>query len=444
MKNKIKNLSLAVALTAISSVSLHAAPPIPAVTVTVEGNTVTAFWNPVIGATGYNLYAAPTPSYSPISKIPMGTETDISVTLAVGDAWAIAVTSEDASGESAYSNIETFTVKSADPADATASRSAIISGTAYNVILATYEELATRASVLANAAAALQFDSSDSNLLTAQNAWRDARNPWEQSEGFLFGPVDTQGLDPALDSWPVNRTDLDAVLSSGNSLTVEFVSALDDTLHGFHTIEYLLFGAANDKTASQLTSREKEYLAASTTLFKNHAEALANAWRSTGENYVNNFATAGQSGSSFVSEEAALQELVNGMIGIVDEVGNGKIADPYSQTSTELVESQFSFNSLLDFENNIRSVENTYLGRYLQNDGPGLSDLVKRNDAALDTEIRNGISNSIDAIQAIPFPFRDAISDTAGRALIEAAQAELSKLQTTLETKLLPNVVNYQ
>lgn len=442
MKNKIKSLSLAIAMSAVSS--LHAAPPVPAVTVTVEGNTVTAFWNPVIGATGYNLYAAPTPSYSPISKIPMGTETDITITLPVGDAWAVAVTSEDASGESNYSNIETFTVKSADPADANATRAQIISGTAYNVILATYEELASRAAILEEATAALQFNSTDANLLAAQNAWRDARNPWEQSEGFLFGPVDTQGLDPALDSWPVNRTDLDAVLSSGNTLTVDFVGALDDTLHGFHTIEYLLFGAANDKQASELTAREKEYLASSTTLFKNHAEALASAWRASGDNYVNNFATAGQTGSSFVSEEAALQELVNGMIGIVDEVGNGKIADPFSQTNTELVESQFSYNSLLDFENNIRSVENVYLGRYLQQDGPGLSDLVKRNDAALDTEIRTGITNSINAIQAIPFPFRDSISTTEGRALIEAAQVELTNLQTTLETKLLPNVVNFQ
>ena len=47
---------------------------------------------------------------------------------------------------------------------------------------------------------------------------------------FLFGPVDSQGIDPAMDSWPVNRTDLDAVLNGSNTLDIPFVTALDDTL----------------------------------------------------------------------------------------------------------------------------------------------------------------------------------------------------------------------
>ena len=55
------------------------------------------------------------------------------------------------------------------------------------------------------------------------NAWVAARVPWEQSEGFLFGPVDTFGYDPAMDSWPVNRTDLDAVLASGQAFTPEYI-----------------------------------------------------------------------------------------------------------------------------------------------------------------------------------------------------------------------------
>ncbi|MCK5926502.1 MAG: hypothetical protein KAG10_11440, partial [Methylococcales bacterium] len=173
-------------------------------------------------------------------------------------------------------------------------------------------------------------------------------------------------------------------------------------------------------------------------------DALANAWQTSGGNFVTEFGNAGKGSKTYPSEVSALQELVNGMIGIVDEVANGKIADPFSQTNTELVESQFSFNSLLDFENNIRGVENIYLGRYLQKDGAGLNDLVRRNNAELDTEIRQKFDAAIDAIQAIPFPFSDSISNAQGRTLIATAQAKVSELQTVLESKLLPNLTSFK
>ena len=40
---------------------------------------------------------------------------------------------------------------------------------------------------------------------TACNAWITAREPWEESEAFLFGPVDELGLDPNMDSWPLDQ-----------------------------------------------------------------------------------------------------------------------------------------------------------------------------------------------------------------------------------------------
>lgn len=247
-----------------------------------------------------------------------------------------------------------------------------------------------------------------------------------------------------MDSWPVNRTDLDAVLNGNDTLDVPFVTALDDTLHGFHTVEYLIFGGDNNKKAVDITPREMEYLVSTASLLDTHINTLADAWRPTGGNFVKEFSTAGNGSATYSSETAALQELVNGMIGIVDEVGNGKIADPFSQSNHELVESQFSFNSLLDFENNIRGVENIYLGRYLQNDGPGLNDLVRRNDAELDTKIRQKIDAAIDAIQAIPFPFRDSIKDEQGRVLVNKAQEKVVELQTLLESELAPKITSYQ
>ncbi len=63
----------------------------------------------------------------------------------------------------------------------------------------------------------------------------------ESSEAFLFGPVDSLGIDPMLDTWPLNKLDLDNVLNSNRAITVDFVRALGTNVQGFHTIEYLLF-----------------------------------------------------------------------------------------------------------------------------------------------------------------------------------------------------------
>ncbi len=445
MQHKLKNLTLAIGLITASATS-YAAPQEPGVVVTVEGTKVTAYWNPVIDASEYTLYYAPFPfqGETSIKNISMAGKTDITVDLPVKASYYVAVKAKDSTGESEYSNIELFAVETPNPADANASISDIISSTANNVILASYEDFAVKAKGLSEALATFKSASTDKNLQKVQFAWRDTRRPWEQTEAFLFGPVDSQGIDPAMDSWPVNRTDLDAVLNGSNTLDIPFVTALDDTLHGFHTVEYLIFGGDNDKKAADITPREMEYLVSTASLLDTHINTLADAWKPTGDNFVKEFATAGKGSTTYPSETSALQELVNGMVAIVDEVGNGKIADPFSQSNHELVESQFSFNSLLDFENNIRGVENIYLGRYLQNDGPGLNDLVRRNDATLDTKIRQKIDAAINAIQAIPFPFRDSIKDPQGRVFIETAQEKVVELQTLLESELATKITSYQ
>lgn len=152
MKNKLKTLAIAIGLATASTAS-YAAPQEPGVVVTVEGTKVTAYWNPVIGASEYTLFYAPFPyqGESTIGKMSMEGKTDITVDLPVGASYYVAVKSKDASGESKRSNVELFTVKTPDPADASASISDIISSTATNVVLASYEDFAVEAQGLAGA-----------------------------------------------------------------------------------------------------------------------------------------------------------------------------------------------------------------------------------------------------------------------------------------------------
>lgn len=321
---------------------------------------------------------------------------------------------------------------------------AVIVAFADDVVVPTYELLAARAVALKSAVDSLALLPNEGTLDVARDAWVDTRAPWEQSEGFLFGPVDSFGIDPALDTWPLNRTDLDGVLGTDDALTPSYVSNLAPSLKGFHTMEYLLFGADGAKVAGDFDARELDYLKAIAADFVALTDRLAKSW-TTGESglaaYRDLFASAGEAGNpSYPSLASAAQEIVTGMIGICDEVANGKIADPYDARDPLLEESQFSHNSLTDFQNNLRSVDNAYNGSVPDagTHGRGLTVWVAAHDAALDADIQAQIDAAIAAIGAIPEPFSEAILDATARPTIEAAQQAIARLQTTLEGRLLP------
>ena len=308
---------------------------------------------------------------------------------------------------------------------------------ANTVVLATYTDLDNKARDLLAAVKALEGDTSQGNLEKAQQAWIATRTPWEQSESFLFGPVDTQGLDPALDSWPVDHVNLQSVLDSGEALTVDFVSGLEDTQKGFHTIEFLLFREGNQRKASDITPRELEYLLSTTENLKASTSQLRLAWAPEGENFSSAVAQAGTGSAVYPSQSSAVQEMVNGMITIADEVANGKISDPFNESDTTLVESQFSFNSISDFQDNIRGIQNVYMGKFKM-DGQGLDEFISSENPELDTRFQQEVQAAIDAIGGIPDPFRDAI--TTNRGAVQAAIDAVSTVQQTLEQDILPLV----
>ena len=302
-------------------------------------------------------------------------------------------------------------------------------------IIPDYAELEAAASTLAASAEALKASPSESTLAAAKSAWIATRRPWEQSETALFGPVEFFGFDPAMDTWPVNQTDLQAVLQSGQTLSTATVSNLDPSLKGFHTIEYLLFGAGGAKTASDFSSREFDYLIATTKELHGITASLLNAW-TTGINgqtaYSSEFLNAGKGSTSFPTEQSAVEQIVQGQIGICDEVANGKIADPFDQRDPNIVESQFSYNSIQDFSDNIRGVK-----RVLDT---SLNSFISARSPAVATKVNQAANDAIAAIQQIPEPFRDAIQDSSNDSTIIAAQQATRELLTILQSEVLPLV----
>ena len=85
-----------------------------------------------------------------------------------------------------------------------------------DVVIPTYQDMYNKVTALNTAVQKLSTSSSDNDVANAADAWVAARKPWEKSEAFLYGPADLNKLDPSLDSWPLDKGGIDAILQSGN------------------------------------------------------------------------------------------------------------------------------------------------------------------------------------------------------------------------------------
>lgn len=319
-----------------------------------------------------------------------------------------------------------------------------------DVIVAGYRELEQNMAALHLAVDNLRNDPTEANLDAAQEAWKHARRPWEQGEAHIFGPIDALSIDPHFDSWPLNTSDLQAQLEANSTFDPDVIKTWNDDVQGFHTMEYLLFGDGiedNDKTIGEMTASEREYLVALAAVTLGYSQELLNAWTVSYDGSDPYGTALKQPGNRFYgSNLAVVEELIQGVLGIVDEVGNGKIADPFgaslAQADTSLVESQYSWNSLRDFSNNIIGVQQLYRGeRAGESDRVGLDAWVAAGDEALAARIDAEIQAAIDAILAIGgednMAFRQAIVDEAGRERVQAAVDALATLQNSLQIDVL-------
>jgi len=324
-----------------------------------------------------------------------------------------------------------------------------------DIIVGGYQTLNSKAESFYLATQTLFNTPNEETLAAAQQAWKDVRIPWEQGEAHIFGPVDALSIDPHLDTWPLNTNDLKTLLTTQSGFSGDVLKTWNDDVQGFHTMEFLLFGDGtqdNTITIDEMTLLEREYLSAAAEVFNGYTKSLLDAWVVAQDpNDANSVAyqelLLTPDNEVYSSQLGVIEELINGMIGIVDEVGNGKIAEPFGTsidtTDTSLVESQYSWNSLTDFANNIEGVQNVYLGRTSTQSSAdvGLIDFVRAADTDVATRIGDEISTAITAIKAISgdnnLPFRQAINDAEARIRIQVAIDALSTLQTSLENDVL-------
>ncbi len=299
------------------------------------------------------------------------------------------------------------------------------------VLVPTLNQLDQEANNLLTTVETFVSNSDQTNLVAAQNAWLKTRVEWEKSEACLFGPVSTLNLDPAIDSWPVNFVEIDSVINSSTNFSDTYIDNLANTLKGFHCIEYMLFGKSRSRTASDLTSKQKDYLVAVTKHLKRITFQMHHEWVETGNNYSQNIILAGTKYSIYKTKREALVEITKGMSEIIAEVGLGKIDAPFAAQDSTLEESPFALNSWQDFKNNILGARNVYTSTSHN----GVQKFVSEYNKSLDATILQNFDICLKSIDSFKEPFGRSIYSQP--AAVQALQSQLTTLRLNIEDELV-------
>ena len=136
-----------------------------------------------------------------------------------------------------------------------------------NTVIVTYTGLADQTEALVEKLKALKADKTDDNVKSVCETFLNARAWWEKSEAFLFGAASDFGIDPHIDSWPLDLDGLlDEMKNTSHITAMEAEDAdvwagvkLGPELLGFHGIEYIIFEAGSPKAVSKIKDKELTY-----------------------------------------------------------------------------------------------------------------------------------------------------------------------------------------
>ena len=234
------------------------------------------------------------------------------------------------------------------------------------VVYSTYNDLASESAQLYDLLAAAA-DKGVDDLTQAEidaicQKFLQARQSWEESEAFLYGAATDFGIDPHIDTWPLDVEALATALSNAEQVAalegedgIAYASAkLGAELLGFHGIEFILFRDGQNRTVSALQGNEDHEAFSGKTV--TGAQELIYA----GENMLG----AAQAGSTYATwQETASSILVAGCSNICNEVANVKMGNAHSGEDINYIESPYSKKSFQDFIDNILSIQYSLYGK---------------------------------------------------------------------------------
>ena len=329
-----------------------------------------------------------------------------------------------------------------------------------NTVIPTYTNLSDYTEQLVKDLEALKANVTQDNIDKACETFLEARAWWEKSEAFLWGPATDFGIDPHIDTWPLDLVGLKEALTNeaqiaglaGEGGDVYAGEKLGPTLLGFHGIEYVLFYEGEHRQASWFAEGNTDegvkcsdyltYAVAVAGDLRNKCWQMELAWAGEDHNperfakvndelelpltmtggayYGENLLNAGQAGSSCRNATVAMQWLIEGCNTIADEVATQKIGMVYSGADPNYVESPYSYMSNVDFEDNMISIKNVWNGG-IEGDYDStnsLSAYFQETNPELEQRVSAAIENSIAAIREIPEPFIENFNnENCGKAI---------------------------
>ena len=243
------------------------------------------------------------------------------------------------------------------------------------------------------------------------NTFIAARSAWESSESFLYGAATDFGIDPHIDTWPLDRTALAKALSSA-----EIIDDLEDLEDGgidnaralvgeqqlgFHGIEFIIFRNGQNRPLAALQGVEDDeafsgrnitgeqeliFAAAVAGDLRDKCFQLEVSWLGDeapvahqerveecefpstvaggDSSYGKNMLNATKAGSTLSTWRGVMSTiLVAGCSGICAEVAGQKIGQAYLGTDPDYIESPYSQRSYFDFFDNISSIQYSLNGQ---------------------------------------------------------------------------------
>lgn len=303
----------------------------------------------------------------------------------------------------------------------------------YNIVNPTYTHLAESTEKLQKACDNMNKKRHAGTLVQADidracEAFKTARRYWEQSESFLYGAASDNEIDPHIDSWPLDRSQLEKALNSADIIAGingeqpdKFVykeNANFESVIGFHGLEFVLFRNGANRTEASMNAEyetdkgltsvktidECAFAAAVAGDLRNMTSLLAYGWMGTNVNatisnvlkaapwvlegtghaglsskgvtYDEAITKTGTANAMFPTWQQTLQNIfVGGCSNICQEVYTQKLGQAYrvatgkaeEEDAGDYIESPYSKRSFQDYQDNIYSIQHSLYGT-LEND----------------------------------------------------------------------------
>ncbi|MCR9283320.1 MAG: peptidase [Rhodobacteraceae bacterium] len=321
-----------------------------------------------------------------------------------------------------------------------------------DIAQAKYADSLATAKTLKTAIDKLVTEPTEANLEAARTAWKEARDPYQQTEAYRFGNAIVDDWEGKVNAWPLDEGLIDYVDASygdeseENDLYVANVIAnatlkvggetidateitptlLAESLQeagevetnvatGYHAIEFLLWGqdlngteaGAGNRPATDFDpanctggncERRIQYLQAATDLLISDLEEMANAWAPDG---------AAREELAGKGEAGGLATILTGMGSLsYGELAGERIKLGLMLHDPEEEHDCFSDNTHMSHYNDVVGIRNVYFGSYkspVGNDvsGASLADLVAEKDPALAEEMKTKLDATLAAFEAM-------------------------------------------